>query len=116
MEGGQQEGWKEEEEVVVVEKPSPSSQSGGDEEEVVVVEKPPQSSQFRHTTIDLVTVAQHLDGLVERITHFEQTMEERDRAQHPEFQRIRSDLLNLSSHLGFTTHPKEPGIHHPLNS
>ncbi|VVA35590.1 PREDICTED: lysine-specific demethylase JMJ25 [Prunus dulcis] len=115
VEGGQQEGWKEEEEVVV-EKPSPSSQSGGDEEEVVVVEKPPQSSQFRHTTVDLVTVVQHLDGLVERITHFEQTMEERDRVQHPEFQRIRSDLLNLSSRLGFTSHPREPGIHHPLNS
>ncbi|BFG21483.1 hypothetical protein CerSpe_077570 [Prunus speciosa] len=113
VEGGLQQVRKEEEEVVVVEKPPPLSQSGGDEEEVVVVEKPSQSSQFQHTTVDLVTVVQHLDGLVERLSHLEQTMEERDRVQHPEFQRIRSDLLNLSSHLGFTTHPREPGIQHP---
>ncbi|CAN6566584.1 unnamed protein product [Malus baccata var. baccata] len=104
---------EEEDDVIIVEKPPQSSEFAEEDDDVVIVEKPSQSSHSRvsrRTNVGLVTMVKYLDNLTERITHFEQTTEQRDRIQNPEFQYIRSELLTLASHLGYTTHPREPDI------
>ncbi|XP_050156624.1 lysine-specific demethylase JMJ25-like isoform X3 [Malus sylvestris] len=104
---------EEEDDVIIVEKPPQSSEFAEGDDDVVIVEKPSQSSHSRvsrRTNVGLVTMVKYLDNLTERITHFEQTTEQRDRIQNPEFQHIRSELLTLASHLGYTTHPREPDI------